>query len=367
MPPTDPPGAAPAVPVPTRGPGRAAVAGVALFVLVAAGLLLWSKWLPYAGRVGELRSSHAWSGASVVASAGIEPGSGPSAAAGWAFTRVYFAAVWKALLAGVVIAAAVRTLVPRRWLLGLLQRRRSSSSAVVGGLLSTPSMMCTCCTAPVASALRRSGAPTAGVVAYWLGNPLLNPAVLVFLLLVAPWQWAAVRLLVGVLVVVAGSVLVARLAGERVEADAARVATAAADDPGPRGFPAALARTALLIVPEYLVVVFAVGTFSGWLFPLGESARSWGVLAVLVAVVLGTLLVVPTAGEVPLAQGLATAGFGGAVVGALLVVLPAVSLPSAVMTARALRVRVVLWTLAVVAAGGVLGAVLLPLLTGASS
>lgn len=66
-------------------------------------------------------------------------------------------------------------------------------------------MMCTCCTAPVASALRRRGARTAGVVAYWLGNPLLNPAVLVFLALVAPWQWVATRLVVGVLLVVGGA------------------------------------------------------------------------------------------------------------------------------------------------------------------
>ncbi|WP_432503562.1 permease [Kineococcus arenarius] len=356
--------AVPGTPVPARGPGRSAVLGVLVFAALAAGLLLWSKWSPYAARTVELAGTRAWSGTSVVEAAGIEPGSAPSLAAGWRFTQVYAAAVWKALVAGLVIAAAVRTLVPRRWLLGLLQRRRRSSSALVGGLLATPSMMCTCCTAPVASALRRSGAPTAGVVAYWLGNPLLNPAVLVFLLLVAPWQWAAVRLVVGLLVVVAGSALVARLAGDRVPADAAEVVTAAADEPGARGFPRALARTSLLVVPEYLVVVFAVGAFSGWLFPLGQDARSWGVLTALVAVVLGTLLVIPTAGEVPLAQGLAAVGFGSAVVGALLVVLPAVSLPSAVMVARALRVRVVLWTLAVVAAGGLLGALLLTLLTG---
>jgi hypothetical protein len=38
--------------------------------------------------------------------------------------------------------------------------------------------------------------PTAPAVAYWLGNPLLNPAVVVFLLFVAPWQWTVTRLVV---------------------------------------------------------------------------------------------------------------------------------------------------------------------------
>jgi hypothetical protein len=45
-----------------------------------------------------------------------------------------------------------------------------------GGLLSVPCMMCTCCTAPLARTLRRNGAPTSSVLAYWLGNPTLNPA-----------------------------------------------------------------------------------------------------------------------------------------------------------------------------------------------
>jgi uncharacterized membrane protein YraQ (UPF0718 family) len=352
--------------VSTAWPGRrrtprGAAAFAVLALLLAAGLLLWSKWLPYAARVGELAGSHVWSGSSVLAGAGVDPGSAPSLAAGWAFTKVYALAVWKALVAGLVIAAAVQTLVPRRWLTSVLRRRSGTSSALVGGLLSTPSMMCTCCTAPVATALRRSGAPTAGVVAYWLGNPLLNPAVLVFLALVAPWQWAATRLVVGLLLVVGGSALVARLAGDRVPAPAVDE-VARTHDGGPRRFLPVLARTSAFLVPEYLVVVFAVGTFAGWLFPLGESARSWGVLGVLVAVALGLLLVVPTAGEVPLAQGLATAGFGPAVVGALLVALPAVSLPSAVMVVGALGRRVVTWTMIVVAAGSLLGAALLALL-----
>jgi uncharacterized membrane protein YraQ (UPF0718 family) len=84
----------------------------------------------------------------------------------------------------------------------------------MGGLLSTPSMMCTCCTAPVAVTLRRRGVAIAATVGYWLGNPLLNP-VLVFLLFVAPWQWTVTRGVVGAVTVIAGAVLVARWAERR--------------------------------------------------------------------------------------------------------------------------------------------------------
>lgn len=342
---------------------RAALGGVAAFLLLAALLLWWAKWAPYAARVTELSTTRAWSGESLLAAAGVEQGSAPSLRAGLEVTRVYGLAVWKAVLAGLVIAAAVQALVPRTWLVGLLSRRRATSSAALGGLLATPSMMCTCCTAPVASALRRSGVPTAGVVAYWLGNPLLNPAVLVFLALVAPWEWVVTRAVVGAAVVVGGAVLVARATDGLVDPQTAdAVAPLAPEGSAVRRFATALARTALVVVPEYLLIVLLVGSFSGWLFPLGESAQSWGVLAAGAAVLLGTLLVVPTAGEIPLVQGLALAGTGGAVLGALLVTLPAISLPSMVMVQRALTWQVTVLAAAVVAAGGLAAAVLLPVL-----
>ncbi len=367
---TAPTSTAPTSTAPSEGAATAwsGALGLAGFLALAAALLWWAKWSPYTGRVQELSASGAWSGTSLLAGAGVEPGSGPSLRAGVEVVRVYGLAVWKAVLAGLVIAAAVQSLVPRPWLVRTMTRSRPAASALVGGLLSTPSMMCSCCAAPVASALRRSGVPTASVVAYWLGNPLLNPAVLVFLVLVAPWEWAATRLLVGTALVVLGSTLVARLTDRRVPPSAA-AAVAATVDAEPAGgrarrFASTLLRTSLVVVPEYVLVVALVGTFSGWLFPLGDDARSWGVLAVLVAVVLGTLMVIPTAGEIPLAQGLALAGLGAPVVGALLVVLPAISLPSMVMVLKALGWRVTALTGVLVATGGLAAAVLLPVLIG---
>lgn len=59
-------------------------------------------------------------------------------------------------------------------------------------------------------------------------------------------------------------------------------------------------------------------------------------LAVLVAAAVGALLVLPTGGEVPILLGLAAAGASLGVLGALLLALPALSLPSAVMVGRAL-------------------------------
>lgn len=369
---------------PAERPGRAGrVTGLAVFLLLAVAVLLWAKWAPYTGKVRTLSASGAWTGTSLLDGAGIAAGSTPSWHAAWSFTTAYGLAVWRALVAALVIAAAAESLVPRSWLVRMLTRRRPVTSALAGGLAAMPSMMCTCCTAPVAVSLRRSGVPTAAVVAYWLGNPLLNPAVLVFLALVAPWQWAVTRLLVGALLVVGGSALVARLTGRRtpVHDDLPAVSegsapstesltpgTASSADDGfrlvdaPRRFARALAHLAVILVPEYLVVVLLVGAFAGWLMPLSASSPHQPA-AIGAAVVLGTLLVIPTGAEIPLAQGLVTAGFGAAVAGALLVTLPGVSLPSLLMVGRALSWRVTLLTAAAVAAGGIVAAALLSGLT----
>lgn len=352
---------------PTRPPTRrAAAAGVLLAAVVAAAALLWAKWLPYEAKAVTLSGTHAWSGGKILATGGVRPGDAPTWHAATSFFTTYLQAIWKALVAALLISAAVHAFVPRTWLLRLMNRPGPLRSAAVGGLVSTPSMMCTCCTAPVAATLRRDGVSTAAAVAYWLGNPLLNPAVLVFLAFVAPWQWTATRIVVGVLVVVAGSALVARLAPRR-DLPVAQVAPGP-DEGGawfaqaPERFARTLLRLLLVLVPEYLLVVLAVGAFRGWLFPLGGGSLGTGVAVLLVAAVVGTLVVIPTGGEIPILQGLALAGFSLGTVGVLLLTLPAASLPGMAMVGRAFGWRTTWATAAVVAVGGLLaGGVLVAL------
>src|SRR3954463_5758148 len=122
-------------------------------------------------------------------------GNEPEPARGCPVRRVYGLAIRKALVVSLLIAAGLDALFPKGWLVRALARRSRWGQAAVGGLVSVPTMMCTCCTAPVVMSLRKAGVTVPAAVGYWLGNPLLNPAVLVFLFLVAPWQWGVVRLL----------------------------------------------------------------------------------------------------------------------------------------------------------------------------
>nr|WP_228046163.1 permease [Saccharopolyspora sp. HNM0983] len=289
---------------------------------------------------------------------GVRAGDPPSWSAAISFTTAYVAAVGEALLAALVISAAVQACLPPDWTARLFTRRNGLGAAAAGSALATPGMLCTCCAAPVAATLRRHGAPTSAVLAYWLANPLLNPAVLAFLLLVAPWQWSLVRVVFGVLLAVGAAALAARLV------PATAPAVVGNDVPAPREWPMrflrALTRTSITVLPEYLVVVMLLGATRGWL--LSAVGTGPGVAAVLVAAVVGTLLVLPTAAEIPILQALALAGAPPAVIGALLITLPAVSAPGMAVLAAALGWRSTVVTALLVALGGVAAGGVLALL-----
>ncbi len=308
--------------------------------------LAWAKWLPYVEKSGALADSGSWSGGPIFEAAG-PAGSVRTLSGAWAFTVDYFVAVWRALVVAVLLGAALDALVPRRWLLAVLTRSTRSRQAFVGGALSLPAMMCSCCSAPVTVGMRRRGAPLSASVAFWLGNPVLNPAVLVFLILVLPWPYATARLLVGVVLVVVAALVAARVAA-RDPASARTVQATAAidagdDDPTLRELPGrylrSLARFTLVLVPEYVVVVFALGLVSGSLSDFAGWQRDLGLAALVAVALVATALVIPTGGEIPVVAALAAVGAEAALGGVLLIALPALSVPSMVMVGRALGWR----------------------------
>lgn len=343
-------------PAPVGMSRRAMVLGTVAFAVVAAGVLAWAKWLPYAEKVPAVARSHSM-GSSILG----EPDA-PSWRVAVDYAVHYGLSIWPALVAGLLIAASVEAFLPRRRLLTMFQRHRNAAvGTVAGGVLSMPSMMCTCCAAPVAVSVRRRGVPLSSALAYWLGNPVLNPVALVFMAVVLPWQFVTVRVVTGVVLVFGVTLLVARLARP-----APTVAEPVVDEPtgvtdAGRRFLTTLARLAMVLLPEYLVVVLLLGAFRGWLFPAG--AADWGLLAVLLFAVVGTLFVIPTAAEIPIIQGLALAGVGLGPVGALILTLPALSLPSMLMLRRVVPGRVLVATGVSVAVMGLLGAGLLEVLS----
>ena len=348
------------------GPGRRHVGPVAVGVVVLALVLVvglaWAKWLPYATKAQGLLGTHQWTGDSVLDAGG----SSPSLAGAWTFALTYGKAIWKALVVSLLVAAGVDALLPRRRLLGLLGRGGLWRQAGTGGLLSLPSMMCTCCTAPITVSMRRAGVPIPAAAAYWLGNPVLNPAVLVFLFLVAPWQWGVARLLGGVVLVLGAGILVGRLHGRDAVEQAPEVLLQTEEQVRVSELPGRFARSLLrlgaVLLPEYAAVVLLLGAFSGWLSRFATLDQRLGLLGIVLAALVGVLLVVPTGGEIPVLLALSSLGASLGMLGVVLVTLPALSLPSMVMVARSVSVRLTAVLAVAVAVTGLAAGALLTVL-----
>jgi uncharacterized protein len=307
---------------------------VLLLLAIAIGGLLHVKWAPYYAK-SFFAAAHHTLGPSILSGSAAAPRP-VGWQAGLAYSLAYLQAIWQALVLGLALGAGVEVFLPRRWLVRLFG---GTAAPVCATALALPSMMCTCCAAPVAVGLIESETSPAAALTYWLANPVLNPATLVFIGFVLGWQWTALRLGVGLPLVFGLGSVAARLLppGSRL------VRSPAPPAETNRNFLLAWIRTflriAVRLVPEYLVLVFALGALRAWLFPeitpaIGHASWLTPVLAAA-----GTLFVIPTAGEVPIIQVLQHFGLAGGGAAALLITLPAVSLPSLAMLGRVLPLR----------------------------
>ena len=208
----------------------------------------------------------------------------------------------------------------------------------------------------MALGLRKNGSSVGASLAYWLGNPLLNPATLVFMGFVLGWAWVGLRLAVGVSLVF----LVAYVAGrwsdqEAVSSVLPPLETQDSEFGGSlwSAWLKSLWRLSKSVIPEYVVLVCALGAVRAWLFPAVTPSAD-GIPWTIALAFTGTLFVIPTAGEVPIVQTLLSFGLGSGPAAALLTTLPALSLPSLLMLYRALPLKALAMTWSAVFFAGIL-------------
>ena len=174
-----------------------------LFLLVAAIGLYYVKWSPYYLKAFVAADSHSI-GASILNDQQSSPWS-----AALAYSQVYFLAIWKAAVLAVILGSLLQVLIPRDWLLRLFGRA-GFGSTLRGGLFALPGMMCSCCAAPLAAGLRRQKVSVGAALAFWIANPVLNPATLVFMGFVLGWGFSALRLVAGIVLVLGVSLVAQR-------------------------------------------------------------------------------------------------------------------------------------------------------------
>jgi uncharacterized membrane protein YraQ (UPF0718 family) len=327
------------------------VSGVFLTVLIFAIGLFIVKWSPYWNKAHVAAATHSLGKAIVSGKATV------GLQAGWTYTLAYFKAVWEAVVLALLLGASIQAFVPRAWLLRAIGKATPGSAAVAAaGSMTT--MMCTCCTGPIVVGLRRQSVAAGSALAFFLGNPVLNPATLVFIGFVLGWQFAALRIVLGIVLVFAVAMMANRIAGDSAQTPQI---TLSAVESGAFTFVAMLKAWLrelwiefYTIIPGYVAIVFIVGAVQAWLLPPGLTLHASGILSIVTLSLLGTVFVIPTAGEVPIIQTLTHAGMGVGPAAALMMTLPAISAPSLYIVRNVFSRRVLAMTVAAVFACGII-------------
>ncbi|SEK55975.1 hypothetical protein SAMN03159362_1422 [Pseudomonas sp. NFIX51] len=332
----------------------------ALFVLVACVGLYFVKWSPYYAKAFIAADSHSI-GASII---NDQPSSPLNAAL--AYAQVYFLAIWKAAVLAVILGSLLQVLIPRDWLLRLFGRA-GFGSTLRGGLFALPGMMCSCCAAPVAASMRRQNVSVGAALAFWIANPVLNPATLVFMGFVLGWGFTALRLVAGIVLVLGVSLVAQRIARPEQLPEAAVEAVVEASTGNEGAFFSRWARSLWQLfwstIPIYVLAVLVLGAARVWLFPHVEGAIGNSLLWLVPLAIVGTLFVIPTAAEIPIVQTMMTLGMGTGPAVALLMTLPSISLPSLLMLRKDFDARVLVTvaglTMLIGVVCGLIGAALL--------
>ncbi len=200
-----------------------------------------------------------------------------------------------------------------------------------------------------------------------LGSPTLNPAVLIFITGVLGWHFMLVRLLVGLVLVLGAATLANKLVRERADIE---VEDAPIEDGNKSGLALIADWFRLLwwelytIVPGYFVLVLLLGAARAWLFHPGLTLAGGSLLVLFALAIVGTLFVIPTAGEVPIVQTLMSFGLTAAPAAVLLVTLPAISLPTLYIVRSAFPKRVLLMAFLAVATAGLIAGGVVALIPG---
>lgn len=332
---------------------RAYLPYILLFAVVFVVGVWYVKWNPYYHKAFVAASQHSIGVSFISGKAAAPPA--PSWSAAWSYAVSYFKAVWQAVVLGLLLGSLVQVLLPSNWIQKALGRTGFSNTALAA-VMGIPSMMCTCCSAPVVVGLRKGKASAGAALSYWISNPVLNPATIVFMGFVLSWKFALMRIIAGVIMVLGIGYLANRFSKEQDIPEDIMPAQSSEVEQGNLfvRWLRALGPLILDTIPAYFIVVAILGAVRAWLFPEINPALGSSILVLIGLAIAGTLFVIPTAAEIPIVQSMMAFGLGAGPGAALLMTLPAVSLPSLLMIKRSFPTRVLMLVAGAVALCGII-------------
>lgn len=244
-------------------------------------------------------------------------------------TLDYLNAVWFTTILGLFIAGAVVAFLPT-----LLQNRLKGNGLaqqLTGMVLGLPNMLCSCCAASTFAGLRMAGASLGPALTFFVAAPALNLVVILLAFELLPLKLAVVRLVLGLVASFGAAYAVTKLVPVEDEPvpSSSRIQDEESMEEMLRRWLGHTWDIAKAVIPLLLTGLLLIGLFKT-VFSFETIARHLGngLLPIALASAVGTILMVPTFTEVLWVAEFMRQGMGIGPAAALLITLPAVSLPS---------------------------------------
>jgi uncharacterized protein len=271
----------------------------------------------------------------------------------------YFAVIWPALVFGILISAAVRAFVPAQWITQFFGTRPMRGQ-IAAGAAGAPLMLCSCCVAPVFSAVYERSSRLGPSIVLMLASPSLNPAAVLLTFVLFSAKIAAARLLMAASAVLLGGLVMERFFTKLLPPLVPKLESTRDVTWSLHGLASEFLQSLWYIVLRTIpaLVVGVIGSMLLLQYVPKELLASSGFryLIVVTTASIAVPLALPTFFEIPLALGLLAAGAPAGAAAALLFAGPAINLPSLLTVAKSTNWRVsialamLVWLVAV--AGG---------------
>lgn len=272
------------------------------------------------------------------------------------YTMDYLNTVWFTTLLGLFIAGAAVAFLPR--LIHKTMVGNGLRQILTGVLFGLPNMLCTCCAVSPLAGLRRAGAGLGAVLAFFVTAPALNVVVIVLAIELLPLRLALARIFLGLVAAIGITYVLTKLFPEST----GQIANPSGVD-GEESVREMLHRwmihtweVAKTAVPMLLIGLVMIGILKTVLsFETIARNLGNGWVPTVLASTVGTLLMVPTFTEVLWVKEFSEQGIGMGPAVALLITLPAVSLPSLLVVGRVFKsyklaasLGILVWALGIV-------------------
>lgn len=269
------------------------------------------------------------------------------------------------ILLGIMIFAIsyVRSYFPPEKTKKILEKFAGMKGNIMASLLGIVTPFCSCSSVPIFIGFVEAGIPLGVTFSFLITSPIVNEAAFAILIASFGWKIAVIYVITGVIVGVAGGVLIGKLNLEKeVEEYVYEISMGESEieeltKKQRIEFAWQNVKDIVKRIWIYLMIGIGVGAFiHGWAPAevLSKYAGPQNPFAVFVAVVIGIPLYSNALGTIPIAEALINKGVGIGTALAFMMATTALSLPEAILLRKVIKPKLIAWFIIITGIGIVL-------------